>query len=338
MNAETVHPRNENLQFAVSSISCSEYNPSRIHQVAVPKFATERTVKRMTGLRNELGDIFPNISISVHPGFLLDVDRAARLLKENGIEISSIDTPDIYQNKKFLGDAFKNLIKLDIKEALLNVGWRLHNVGSKEEQHRKIDQSLITMEYHPTPKIVRTHAGAFLESTEGEELRKKLTGNSGVILAVEIQAGKQTPAEYLEFLQRLGSTNNRETPVYADIDIGHLGESKYLHPESEIPHPLEVFENILSDKSTSGLVAVTSLNQYSAGDLHTHTNLMRGPIDLVDVARKLGRASKDGMLPFAPMTLAEFYPFEYEQLISEEGKAFWKRLKGAYDMERFPIE
>lgn len=327
----------EELQFAVSSISCSEYKPSRVHQATIPKFATERMVERMARLRNELGNIFPNISISAHPGFLLKVDRIAAKLLKKGIEVSSIDTPDIDTNLRALGEVLNSLfIKRSPKETMLNVGWRLHNVGSKKEQERKIDQGLKAIEGHPYPKIVRTHAGAFLESTEGEELRKKLAANTGVILAVEIEAGKQTPAEYLEFLQRLASTSYKKTPVYADIDLGHLGESKYLHKDtSEIPEPLEVFESILSEKSTSLLVAVTSLNQYSAGDMHTHTNLMHGPIDLVDAAGKLGKAAKDGMLPFSPMTVAEFYPFEYEQLISEEGKAFWRRFKGAYDVASF---
>lgn len=326
----------ENLQFAVSSISCSEHRLLHFPSILIPQLATKATVERIARFRDALEPVFGrnNISASFHLGYATNATEAVQRLRQRGIKISSIDTPDIFSNWQLLNVLIKSLKTKDFKEVALDIGWRVNNVGSFSEWNNKIDEGLKVIETNPLPKIVRSHAGAFLESQEGEELRKKLNQQRGVILAIEIEARKQTPAEYIEFLKKLAKTNDREAPVFADIDLGHLGESKYIHGESaEIPEPLQIFENFLKDRTISQLIAITTLNQYKPGDVHTHTNLMVGQIDLIEVARKIGKATKNNILPFSPMVLAEFYPFEYEALTSEEGKIFFKKMRAAYEEE-----
>lgn len=323
----------ETLQFSVSSISCSEASPLRPDKILIPRFATETMVQRAITLKQTLEPVFgnDNISISLHPASVVNVPRAAELLSYAGVYISSIDIPDVITNWQMVKNILNSLRTRNFKRTPLDIGWRLQNVGSKKEYKRKLDQGLSTIKENMYPQIVRTHAGLWINSTEGDELRRKLSEEPNVVLAVEIEADKQTPSEYIDFILKLSQTNDRETPVYADIDLGHFGESKYVHRGySEIPEPLQVFEKIIQDRKTSKLVAVTTLNQYVAGDPWTHSHLLKGPIDYTKVAKLIGKATKEEMLPFSPMLLAEFYPYYYKFLVGADGIFFCRLLAASF--------
>jgi len=326
----------ENLQFAVSSMSTGEYRPSHLHEILVPRFATEQLVKRTAYLKERLGPVFgqENISLSLHPATTIDMPKAIKLLQAAGIPVSSIDAPSVYANKLYVSNVLKSFLGGNLRELKIQTGWRLQNVESEEKKEEKLDEALKAFSPATNPKIFRSNAEIWHESREGEELRRKLKGQSGAIIAIELDAKTQTPAEYLRFLKELAKTNDKDTPVYADIDLGHLEESKYLHDENQISEPLDIYEKILRDPETSRLVAVTSLNQYKAGETHTHTNFMHGPIDFSKATKELGIAAREGRLPFPPMTIAEFFPMEYEQVLNDSAIKQWKTVKEAFDNGR----
>lgn len=326
----------ENLQFAVSSTSCAEYRMTRPHQIAIPRFATKAIVNRASQLKETLEPVFGlgNVGVSLHLARVIDIPRAVKMLKRNSVPITSIDTPDIYPVREFLEQIIENLRTRSVREILLNIGFSLHNVSSEEQCFDKLQQALRVKGSIPETQIVRTNAKVFLDSTLGDKLRKELNKHKNVALAVEIDASRQTPADYLNLIHQLLSVNER-TPVCLDLDLGHLGESKFLHPNHEIPEPLEVLERIFQNPRDSRLLAIVTLNQYEPGARHTHTNLIGGPIDLAEATRKIGEAAKHEKLTYNPTVLAEFYPFEFDLFISSEGLAFCQRLRTAYDSARF---
>jgi len=317
----------EALQVSFSSISCAPVNVYRPHEILLPHFVTTGIVERASHIKEILEPIFEegNVGISLHPAVVVDVPKAARLLEQAHIPITSIDSPDIIPHM----DLLKKLVR-DHGRMLSQIGWSLQNVSSEKAQHQKLTQGIAALHKQQLPHIVRAPAHYWMHSRRGEVLRKSLAQYPDVILAIEIDAMRQTPDEYISFLEKLRE-DKESVPVYADIDLGHLAESKYFNRHrADVPDPLVILESLLHSQQSS-MVALVSLNQYQEGDVETHRNILHGNIDLLRAARLVGSAVRGGTLPFGPKVLVEAHPIEYDMLLGPEGVIFFKKIKQAFD-------
>lgn len=322
----------EKLQVVISSASCGEFRGSRAHKVIFPSPATAETVRRVGTFRDGVAPFFgpENVSVSLHAGFATDIPLAGKLYNEAGIAISSLDIPDIVPVTETIQKVLKDGILGNVGLVKRHVGWGLQNVPSQASYDTKISQGLGVLASNDSPRIVRTNAKSFFESRAGILLRNRLLALPKAVLAVEIDAEHQTPAEYLEFLQKINH-DFVGAPVVADLDLGHLGRSRFIHRNrSEIPQPKAILDNILADPRLVKILALVSLNQYQEGQERTHEGFLGGSIDFSEVTKKLAQASKAGLLKYPPMVLAEFYPMEYSAMLSEDGLKIWRKMAHAY--------
>lgn len=171
-----------------------------------------------------------DVSVSLHLGDLTDVPLAARLLAQEGIAITSLDRPDVYDSRAAIKDVGRFLAMRNSHEAMLALARRAHNVGTESGANKKIKQGV---EAHRNVDggrrtILRTQAGLWVDSNgvTGDRLRKSLKG-TGVVIAVELFPSMQTQSEYRQLIENLAKDNGNETPIYYDLDLGHIAEANY---------------------------------------------------------------------------------------------------------------
>jgi len=324
----------ERLRFEIPSMSCGEHRPSHLPNIIVPQMATTEMVNRFAVLRDTLSSTLDgkNISLSLHVGYATDVSKAKQLLSSSNVQVSSLDIPDVYTLKRFVHDLKPRIKDKDIAKLLKSGGRKIQSVGSEKLLYRKLNKGVNAFT-KDKPLLLRTHAGLWLETNLGDRLRSMFKGNPNIAFAVEMLSKYQTPDEYMEFIRQLSLTNDINTPVYADLDLGHIEEAGYLHQErAGRKEALAVYEDILSDEHDSKLVACTSLNQYDGGD-ETHASLIHGPLDLTEAMKILGKAKSRGTIVGSQTVIVEFYPMDYPTYVSSEGVAFCANLRNAYDTQ-----
>lgn len=322
MAANVAERQNSELEISFSSLSVS---PTRISPFAViPDHVTVKTIQNMARLRKHLSQV-ADLSFSLHLGDLTDVPMAAEFLAKEGINITSLDRPDVYANPAFLKDILFGLKEMRLRDSLVTIGRRFHNVSTEKGANSKIQQGIEAIRAQQSfkpdhPLILRTHAGLWVENdgATGDRLRESLKG-TGVVIAVEIFARLQTQSEYRELIEKLARDNLNNTPVYYDLDVGHIEESRFKHLERSEGKKAEAFcEEVLADQGS--LVALTSLNQYQEGDSVTHRNFLNGGnVNYGEVARIFGQAVRSGRLSPKVLVVIESNPFEFQQWFSDRG-------------------
>src|SRR5258708_5667684 len=262
------------ISFRSLSVDPTDLYPSALCEGQV----TRKTVENMTQLHAHLSPV-ADVSTSLHLGDLTTVSSAGRQFAEKGIRISSIDRPDVYPTHLAIKDVLLHLLEKRVHEAIVTVGRRAHNVSSEEKADSKIQQGINIItgqeDFNKKQRIVlRTHTGLWIldGGVTGERLRKSLRG-TGVVLAVEIFSANQTQSEYRTLVEGLARDNDWDTPIYFDLDLGHIAEAKFKYRDiTDGKEPLALFEEIIAENGR--LIAVTSLNQYTDGDHVTHRNFL----------------------------------------------------------------
>lgn len=329
----------ERLQFAVSSISCTEPGISLLSR----EYSTRTMIERAKKLQKELAPVLGenSMSLSLHLARTLDVPMAADLATQQKIKISSIDIPDIitigmewngliHDTESALHTkGIKGAIQQEAPRVVSRLGWYLTNVPDQDSADKKLGEGLEAIKNNGIPRIVRANMVYWTESSRGDRLRKQLSGYPNTILAVEMDPRNQTPQEYFRTLEKMAKTNDCETPVYADLDLGKFGQSKYqFHQNYQIPEPLELYEKFLAENPE--LVAATTLDQFVDGDVETHRQLQDGPTDLLRAAKDFGDTARQERLPFQPMIVIEFHPGRFDSITKPEGIHFFKQVNDSF--------
>ncbi len=334
-----VAPEDSDLRITVDSISCATADPRHLPEILLSQYVSRAIVNRaaeFAEVMHEVGFNKKGISLSFHPARAVDTTNLIVDCESRGIPITSIDTPDTYRFGHLVRDGLKAGVSGQLGGFTRNAGWFLQNVSSFKQQSERMEQALseVRLAQPRSRPFIRVQAGAWLGSREGQALVDKAKF-SNVDMAVEIDAHFQTHAEYWMFVQQLKAYLKRfDIWVGADVDLGHLDESKARHPEVVMNGALAAYESVLQDPRLSKLVILTSLNQYLPGLEHTHSDLITGPIDLKAAVGKLGQAQARGALAYPPLILPEFYPADYDRMVGPEGQRFFKGILGEYHQGR----
>lgn len=324
------------FKFAISTLSCAPSNILTPHQVMFSRYATPATINRLIAFKQAVSHFIPphDYSASLHVGNMLNTQQAIQLLHTNHIPISSLDTPDIRSVLSFMVELIKNIVAdMSFKKMKTTVGWQFASVATMELFREKVIDGMKGINSHDNMYLIRTSVSSFRHDRVGKELLEMINEQKNEIptigLALEIDAKKQTPEEYFEYVYKLNQKNS-SLPVYFDLDIGHIAEARLRHRHTNIEKPEIIVEKLLSNSKYSKLIGMISLNQYDLKHDETHISLFKGSIDYIQIMKLLGQAGRNGYLPFDPIIMAEFSPFAYDEMMSLDGIKYFYQLKKAY--------
>lgn len=325
----------KHFKFAVSSLSCTPASIFQPHTVILPRYATHGTIKRLVHMRSVLKNIIPEtqFTTSLHVGYNLDTPLALQELKRHHMLISSVDTPDMVPLPLFLFQLAKNcFFETSLKKIKNTVGWQFASVMDREKYQLKVSEGIASINTNESLHLIRAGTGAWYRSSVGKMLIEMITRKRKQIptlaLALEIDAKHQTPEEYFQFVYELNKSTN--IPVYFDLDVGHIAEARRVHRYHRIEKSEILVERLLNNKKYSQLIGMISLNQYDHAKDETHISLLKGSINYVEIMRLLGEAGRAGHLSVDPIVMAEFSPFEYNEMTSLNGIRYINSLKRAY--------
>lgn len=324
------------FKFAISTLSCAPANIFAPHQILISHLATTTTINRLIAFKQAVSHFIPphDCSASLHVGYLLNTETAINLLHANNIPISSLDTPDVRSLPAFTLELIRNIIvDMSFKKIKTTIGWQFASVTTMELFRKKVREGMKGINSQDNVHLIRTSISSFRQDRVGKELLRMITHKQTHLptigLALEIDARRQTPEEYFEFVYKLNQ-KNPTIPIYFDLDIGHLAEARLRHRHKDIEKPEIIIEKLLSNKKYCELIGMISLNQYDHEQDETHISLLKGSIDYIHIMKLLGQAGRSGYLPFDPIVMAEFSPFAYDEMISLEGIKYFYQLKKAY--------
>ncbi|CAN5204832.1 hypothetical protein BH09PAT2_BH09PAT2_05740 [soil metagenome] len=323
------------FKFSVSSLSCAPANILRPLNILVPSYATQQTIRRLIHMRHRLRNIIPvdEFTTSLHAGYMIANPLAFDELQQHQLPISSVDTPDVVSIEAFIKELSRNVLAANMKCIKTTIGWQFASVSNYREYNQKVFAGIDGINSNDSVHFVRASTGSWYKSALGKRLidmiASKRKNRLNLALAVEIDARHQTPEEYFQFVYDLG-IKNPEVPVYFDLDVGHIAEARKRHRHKNIEKAEIIVERLLNNKKYNHLIGIISLNQYDYIKDETHISLMKGSIDYVHILKLLGEAGRAGNLTIEPTILAEFSPFEYGEMISPEGIAYFDSLKKSY--------
>lgn len=324
------------FKFAISSLSCAPANILAPYQIMFSRYATPATINRLIAFKQAISHFIPSpdCSASLHVGYLLNTETAINLLHANNIPISSLDTPDLRSIPSFTLELIKNTIAdMSFRKIKTTIGWQFASVTTMELFRKKVREGMKGINSQDNVHLIRTSVSSFRHDRVGKELLRMITDKQTHLptigLALEIDARRQTPEEYFEFVYKLNQ-KNPTIPIYFDLDIGHIAEARLRHRHRNIEKSEIIIEKLLSNKKYCKLIGMISLNQYDHKQDETHVSLLKGSIDYIHIMKLLGQAGRSGYLPFDPIVMAEFSPFAYEEMISLEGIKYFYQLKKSY--------
>lgn len=319
----------DELHISFSSISLAPTNIFRPDQILVPACVTRGIVQRAVSMRNVLAPIFgkANIGVSLHPARVVDVPLIGKLFQEQQIQISSVDIPDVVTFRNEVKNMMHDIFRAD-GMFFNRVGWMLQNVASYNALEQKLLQALSLLENSESALVLRGNAKYWHDRTKIvlATLRRQYPN---VSVAIEIDPPSQTPNEYITFLHMLRKT---DLYIYADVDMGHLAESNYIHRDRiENSSLTSILATLFSQTKEENVVGVVTLNQYVNGNEETHTNLLTGPVNLFTAMKFLGEAVRKKTLHFPPTIIVESNPRDYQTILGEKGLDFFQKIKQSFD-------
>lgn len=324
------------FKFAISTLSCAPVNIFQPHTILIPAYATKETVKRFLNIKKTLENTMNDTTItaSLHMGYMIHTPYALELLERHNVLISSLDTPDVRSIPECFIELSKNVLyHTSIQKVKNTLGWQLASVSSQQQYRDKVMEAMVGLTTQDSVHMIRTSTGSWHHSTVGKQLMELIahrrTKIQSLAIAVEIDARHQTPLEYAELVYMLNK-NNYGIPVYFDLDVGHIAESRNRHKRKWIEKPEVVVEWLLSQKKYRSLIGMISLNQYDHERDETHISLLKGSIDYLEILRMMGQATRANIFVTEPYVLAEFSPFAYDDMISPEGMRYFRLLRKAY--------
>jgi hypothetical protein len=304
--------RSPEISVAFSTLSAS---PTRAQEVMRKRRATAAIGERTVQLARQAETIFDrgNVRASLHLARNVDTQRLADHLRNNNVQISDIDVPEVKHMPIAIIQAVGSVFRGNISRAKSHIGWAISNVGSERKLREKIVEGLEATADNPL-QVVRIQA-ADLFTRRGKRIvtlienysrQKKKT----VALAVEISANIQTPTQYLNFIkEKQQEFKEKGLQICMDIDLGHIART------GEIPH--EFLEKVMSDNDLRGIVKFVTFNQHVTGEIEAHARLdTKGQVNFERAAKIIKQFTTVGE---HRTILFETDPRDYDWVVADNG-------------------
>lgn len=313
------------ISLAISTGSLYPSDPRKPWEAIIPRLATEAIAKHAIEFKDVVDRMTPEplrdmveVGISLHWSDRINAKQLMHRLDAEGIPVTSHDIPDI-ESVSMLGAKIKQALTSNsqegLEEILLHGGWYLINTRSEHSRIRRLHEAMsATRESQVSPVIFRTSLASFLQNCDASLFRilKSYTISKNIAVALEIDADKYTPSDYMEAIRKLNAETYHGIPVFADLDVGHLAQSRALHPDHEIPEVNSLFRSIMADDGR--LVGTVSLNQYAGGGgTHVWLGDPNGQVILSKIGSSMAEYREK--LPFGPVAILEINPKHTHHLL-----------------------
>lgn len=277
----------------INSASLQGADPSKPLEVIYPPVVTDTMLNNASKAIDLFKENLPNcnIGLNLHAGEVIDLER----VEQSGLNITSIDTPDIGYPKEFL-----EKLKQRPDQVVAHVAWRLNSILGFTQEHakeRRLKQLKDMTDLKPffANPFVRVSAerDPKTEKPDTSLIQDILRTYPVGSIAVEYNAESLTIDEYLSFIKALRITHSN---IGFSMDLAHIFEyfkiTEGRESESAKEATLNVWKDILKEKSNSVFsVDINNVdpNVKKYGDTHSNVLTPGGVIPTQDIISEYRR-------------------------------------------------
>lgn len=334
------------LQISISTCSCVPATPRDAFRFFYGlEGYMQNAVVAVRDMLTQSGVLPEEFGVSLHPTLTMRVPLMAALLQQEGVNITSVDTPDVKPFRHTLKDIGKALLSGNLPLVRDHVGWALLCIRDENARIASVKESLDAIK--DKEKVIRTSSAYFNEEnlrTTGSKLIEKAEKTNSII-AIEIDPSAHSVDAYFNLIRSLRKEHGDIIKI--SFDAANVERRLVFERSSGISSRFQsaeqIFRALLGDLEKSGIsdlggaVASVELNQLD-NDIETkcesgkipqgHGGPLRGLIDYEAIVRIYGRAIRDGKGDGARVIL-EFHP-AHMQIVLRDGPNYFSALLRAF--------
>jgi len=309
----------------INSASLQGIDPSKPLEVIYPPVVTDTMLNNASKAIDLFKEKLPNcnIGLNLHAGEVIDLER----VEQSGLNITSIDTPDIGYPKEFL-----EKLKQRPDQAIAHIAWRLNSILGLTEEHakkRRLEQlkGMTDLEPFFSNPFVRVSAERDPKTGKPDTslIQDILRTYPAGCIAVEYNAENLTIDEYITFIKQLRTTHSN---IGFSMDLAHIFEyfkiTEGRESESAKEATLNVWKDILKERSNSVFsVDINNVdpNVKKYGDTHSNVLTPGGVIPTQDIISEYRKYLNQSSYLQGRLAI-ESFPQQSKMLIDREGSAY----------------